>query len=507
MSEPAADPRRLDPAQARRLLGAMSLRPSERVLCLGPEGAALGGVAAILVGPTGHIEEADPAAAAGETLPYPDDGFDAVVIDLTTPHPEQSHLLTEVARVTAPTGRVAFAMPRPADGNPEPVQQLGDAAGLRGVATRSDPAADSESEPVEFVTAFPPLPASADSPTTVVRRPKPAGQPGRRRLLVAAAALVVAAAAGVAWGLAGAGPGDVAPGGGSGPLAGDTELDIDQRGAEGQLAAEDAPAGGGLPTDNSDADSSSGSGNGSGSAGSSGSGGGQPSNRPPDIESPGLTSAGLLLTIAAKVTDPDGDDVSLLFDIDGMEVDPAQTCSHPTCKGEEQPGDFPTVAGVRLDFADIGYRSDVAVTITATDSHGATTRETYSHTISASTRVSFRDLNYAIDDPSACFSETDSRVLSFTVVLDGAVPLKLSRDQTISTSNASGTLDTERPAGWHGKQPPPLEVFLSATLSDIGTTAFAAPRTYTGNAEETVNVFRKTPCAGSLTYVITFTTT
>ncbi len=213
-----------------------------------------------------------------------------------------------------------------------------------------------------------------------------------------------------------------------------------------------------------------------------------------------------MLTIAPEVSDPDGDDVTLLFEVNGTTVDPAQTCSTIGCKGEEQPGDFPDRAAVLLDFADVGYAADVAVTIIATDAHGATSRETYSHAVSARTRVSFRDFSYTIDDPAACFSDTASRVLSFSREFKGAFSSIHMRELTISASSPSGTLDIDRAGEWHGTPSPPLEVSLSVSLSGIGTTAFAAPRSYSSDAQETVNIGRGSPCEGVVTYRITFQT-
>jgi SAM-dependent methyltransferase len=524
MSEPASDPRLLDAAQARRMLGTLALRPNERVLCLGPDGGAVPGVATILVGPTGRIVEADPAAVtAGAPLPYPDSEFDAVILDLTEPYPDHARLLTEIARVTAPTGRIALTVARPADGDPIPVQRLAEAAGLRGVAVRTDPAPTSGSEPVEFVTAFPPRPAGSGeddvtAQTAEFHPPKPAsepepGQPSRsrrRRLLLAGsvAALVVAAAVGVAWGLASDDPDQGAQASQSG-LADDAAGDLEQPGPQ---DADEPLAGGGTPTDSPGDESDSGSGSASESSSSSGtesgSGGGQPSNNPPVIDLPGLTSGGLVLFVAPEASDPDGDAVTLLFEVEGMTIDPAQTCSTLGCKGEEQPGDFPHAAAIPLDFADTGYRSDVAVTITATDSHGATSRQTYAHTVSARTRVNFRELTLAFNDPAACFSDQDTRVLTFSLDLTGAIDATSgSGGITISGSSSGIKLAGGQGGTYDGEEPPPVGVLLSVTLSDIGSTGFAAPRQHTGDTEEIVTAFRNSPCAGTLTYVITHETT
>jgi hypothetical protein len=515
MSEPTSEPRRLSAAQARRLLSALSLRPGERILCLGPDGGPVPSVAAILVGPTGRIVEANPAAVtAGEPLPYPDDEFDAVIIDVIAPHPHQAHLLTEAGRVTAPTGRIALATPPPSSQESASAPQLAEAAGLRGVAVRTDTATEADTEPVELVTAFPPRPATAGdyAATTELHQATPAAQPApaspvgqpaksrRTRMLVGATtALAVAAAAGVLWGLAGADPGQDSPEDQSDVLAGTAGLDVDQPGADGQPAADDPPTGDGLPTNDtgSDLESDSGASVGSGgSGGSSGSGGGQSSNRPPVIDSPGLDSGGLLLRLNPEVSDPDGDDVTLLYDVDGMEVDPIQQLGVcPT----------PTDCRVDLDFADIGYQRDIPVTIIATDTHGAATRETYSHSIQAVTEVNFTEFRYAIDDPGACFRTLEGRDLSYRVSLNGAIAAVIEDSPRITALTPSGPLGGTRVAVYEGEQPPPLSVSIQVTLSDFRRTTFTASP-YSSDEKGTVVIARNSSCEGVVRFEVRFET-
>jgi hypothetical protein len=464
MSEPASDSRRLDPAQARRMLGGLSLRPNERVLCLGPDNGALPGVAAILVGPTGRIVEADPAAVtAGAPLPYPDDEFDAVILDLTTPRPEQTHLLAEAARVTAPTGRVAIAMSHQ-DRSPVPAQQLAEKAGLRGVAVRSDPGTDSGTTPVEFVTAFPPVPGKPRDDTDITTEIHLPGQateptPSRRRHLVLAgsvAALVAAAAVGVVWSLAGAGTDT--PVGGSDVLAGDTEPGIDQP------AADDAPAGGALPTDDpdsgssaastseSDTSSSSGDSDSSGGSGSGSAGGGEPENQPPVIEDMGLSRPGpegLMLLIEPNVSDPNGDDVSVSIEVDGEPlqiVDPAR----------------PKVA-FRFSYDEVGAEHEAAVAVTATDAHGASTQQTETYRLVAYHALRLTNMRFTVTNPTDCFADEPVRRLIANIQI---ADNNFQRDEELRADRS----DIQLSPGYTAIRPDPIEVHVSVDITFAGKT-------------------------------------
>ncbi|HEX6195769.1 MAG TPA: hypothetical protein VFZ37_07655 [Jiangellaceae bacterium] len=421
-------PVRLDPAQARRMLGALSLRPNERVLCLGPAGGALPGVAAILVGPSGHIAEADPAALTGRTLPYPDGEFDAVAIDLSALDPKQTNqLLAEVARVTTPTGRVTYAVPRLAGGNPAPAQQA-QAAGLRGVAIRTDPGADHEGVPVEFVTAFPPVPAEpgADTETTAqihLREPaaNPA-QPRRRRQVLAGsvAALVGAAAVAVVWSLAGADRQD----GGSDLLARGAELDVDPPGADGRPADDNPLADGGQQTDDTDTNSAStsetgaGSSSGSSDSGSSSNtgsesdstGGGEPVNQPPVIEDMGLSvpgPEGLALLIEPIVSDPDGDEVSVAIEVDGEPLQIADPAG-------------PRIM-FRFSYDEVGETHDATVTVIATDTLGNSSQRTETHQLVAKYYVRVAGVLFRITNTADCFADDPRRSVTGSIRLSGAV--------------------------------------------------------------------------------------
>jgi hypothetical protein len=228
---------------------------------------------------------------------------------------------------------------------------------------------------------------------------------------------------------------------------------------------------------------------------SSGSGGGQRSNRPPIIESPGLASNGLVLSIEPEVSDPDGDEVTLLFDVNGTEVDPAQT-----------PGDDPTTAEVMLNLADVGYRSNVPITIIATDSRGAATRQMYSREVTARTTVLFHNLDLMFHDPEACFNAGD-REMSFQLDLTGAIEDSEGIGGFIVSERNSLSLYRGQPREYEGEEPPPVQFNLSVTMPGIGFLVFAAPRTYTSDADVSVNAFTGTPCEGTLRYSITYDVT
>jgi hypothetical protein len=313
--------------------------------------------------------------------------------------------------VTAPTGRIAFAAVPPADGDPLPVLRLATDTGLRGVTVRPDPGTGTGTggAPVEFVTAFPPVPAGStdDAPTAELHLPEPAGPPGRRRLVLVAAAtaaLVLAAAAGVGWGLAGPEPGAEAPGGGSGLAAGDPELDVDQPGVDGQPAADDPPAGGGLPAGGSGSGPGSDSGSGPGS-GSGSSGGGGPENQPPVIEDLSLSSDGLSLRIETVVSDPDGDEVSLAIEVDGV-----LRTIHDGNK-----------AFAAFSYSDVGEEHEASVTVTATDPDGASAWQTASHLLVAKTTVTVRNVTFRILSTASCFDAAPAHRIVGRLTLSGVV--------------------------------------------------------------------------------------
>jgi hypothetical protein len=256
-----------------------------------------------------------------------------------------------------------------------------------------------------------------------------AGRGGNRRVAVlAAVSVVLAIAVGIGWGLSGADDPDTPPG----PAADDTGpggLDLPGSSSEPTGQASEAPAGTGSGT-------GSGSGSGSGS-GAGNSGGGPSANQPPRIEDPGLSSDGLLLAIQPTVSDPDGDDVSLLFEVDGEAVPPAD----------------PTRAEVRFDLDEVDYQHEASVTITATDSLGATTSETFTHALAAISTVRVTDISFKVDQPAVCFADEPTRTLRVTLQLSGHVTDSRDSTRALSRNRPEVTLLGEASAEVVGERP------------------------------------------------------
>ena len=389
----------LDPPWVPRMLRMLSLRPGERVLCVGPASDAMASHAAALVGPTGRVVTAPQPELEAESE------FDAVVVDLTTAEGSPAGALAAIAGKTAPVGRIAVAVPPSAA---DQIRQLAQRAGLRGVTIHhpADPEAESGNDLVRLVTAFPPKPdlsagdgeATAEIAVPADAVPADAVPPirPRRRLLVAGAlaAVVVAAGAGVVWALVDGDSGEDSLAEVVGPPLDGTAADADIPVA-GEQAATDTPDSGDLPAGESstnragaggDADSGGDSGSGSG-GGSAGSGGDQPPNAAPVIESPGIDSRGLLLAIEPIVSDPDEDDVSLLFEIDGETVDPVTNTGGESGAFRVEATGNPALALVRFNVDQVDYSHDAAVAITATDSRGAQTSQSFVHMVNAITTV------------------------------------------------------------------------------------------------------------------------
>jgi hypothetical protein len=224
------------------------------------------------------------------------------------------------------------------------------------------------------------------------------------------------------------------------------------------------------------------------------------------IEDAGLSSDGLLLQVAPTVTDPEGDDVSLLFEIDGHEVNPATTCfEHPTCDGGEDPSATPTKASAVFDHTEVGYQHDVAVTIVATDGRGATSRETFTHELEANSTVIFRDLRFTVGNLEDCFREGSSRSLSYKLDLSGAIERNFAGSGvSVNERTRHYFLGVRNNVIGFAGQPPALLVNFSASLEGVGSVGFAAPRQYRQSEDVVVPFFTSHDCGGQFRYRIQF---
>jgi len=339
-----------------------------------------------------------------------------------------------------------------------------------------------------------------DEPTAALPGP---GTPARRRLALigAAAGLVVAVAVAAGLALSGGDRPDRDDLGGQAEAAGPDDRAESSGGPVAAGAGPDQPASP-EPAGGADGGDEPGAPVGAG-GGSGGPGGGAPGNQPPVVEDAGLTSDGLILRIAPTVSDPDGDGVALLFEVDGQLVDPATTCfSDPLCKGDELDTATPTKAAVRLDHTRVGYRPEASVVIVATDRRGATTRETFSHQLTAVAMVAFRDLRFRVADPAACFRDEPERKLTAAVELTGAVTYANRYGRTLTANRSSVPLDAPRTVELAGQAPPPLRVSLSGSFAGWSQ-GFAAPRTYQQSQQVVVPAFTQDPdCSGEFAFSV-----
>jgi hypothetical protein len=262
--------------------------------------------------------------------------------------------------------------------------------------------------------------------------------PHRRvRMMVAAvAATVLAIGVGTVWGLAGADDNRseaadaaspfTAPGG-SPDIFGDAFASPGPLGGGGS-----STGGGGFPG---------GSGSGSGPGDS---GGGPPGNRPPVIEDPGLSSDGMTLRIAPSVTDPDGDEVDVGYDVLG--------------KGFLSVAERPTYTFPVKDF---GYSRKAEVTIVAIDAHGATTQETFTHQLEAVSTVVLEDATVTVRAPQICFANAAAERFTADLRLRRAVVLDRPISKELTLENPAATLLPDPVEAVVSGQPPQLDVFLA----------------------------------------------
>lgn len=264
------------------------------------------------------------------------------------------------------------------------------------------------------------------------------------------------------------------------------------------------------PAESSGDEPSTSGGSDSGGTSSGGSGGGEPANRPPVIEDPGLSSDGMLLTIAPTVSDPDGDDVTLLFEVNGETVDPATDTGGESGAFRTERTDDPTVAVVKFLYREVGFSPEASVAIAATDDRGAQISESFALDLSARTTVSVGEAVFELADPSSCFERPETSVaLVYRLEFSGAI------EQTsdgIGSVGSDGRVviagpSTER---YEGVEPPPLKAAVSATLvrqlPDGRWTVEFGPRETGGPNIGRLNldVARGTPCEGVLSFSLGF---
>jgi hypothetical protein len=276
------------------------------------------------------------------------------------------------------------------------------------------------------------------------RRPR-----SRTQVIVAALAVtVLAVGVGVVWGIAGAtdqrvGTAREPLGDPQSPPGGTTGGALDG------LSSPGAVTGGGDPSGGSGSGLGAGSGSGTGPGGGPGSsGGGGPGNRPPVIEDPGLSSDGLILTVAPTVSDPDGDQVRVEVTADGQPVGMS--------------GDPPR-GTVAYPYQTYGAEPEASVTIVVTDAGGASAQETVSHQLRAVTTVTLQDVRFTLSQPNNCFGDVRARRLVGTLILSGPVRETVSFNEELRLDRTAVTLLDSREGTGSGA--PAESVILSADLA------------------------------------------
>jgi hypothetical protein len=123
------------------------------------------------------------------------------------------------------------------------------------------------------------------------------------------------------------------------------------------------------------------------------------------IEDLSLSSDGLSLRIETVVSDPDGDEVSLAIEVDGV-----LRTIHDGNK-----------AFAAFSYSDVGEEHEASVTVTATDPDGASAWQTASHLLVAKTTVTVRNVTFRILSTASCFDAAPAHRIVGRLTLSGVV--------------------------------------------------------------------------------------
>lgn len=206
-----------------------------------------------------------------------------------------------------------------------------------------------------------------------------------------------------------------------------------------------------------------------------------PSNQPPIIEDPGISSDGMELAIAPVVSDPDNDPVEVFFELDGTRLiipQDADSATTTVTRGSD-------------------YVVDVSVAIGVTDSAGNEVVETFDHELQAVTTVTVRDLRFTVAS-SACFEEEAAQRIEANIQLRGAAEQVSNVSRELRADNSEVTLVDEATGELAG-EPPSQRVFVLPALDgrlDSHDLSHSAPE------EVLVPMFETLPCQGFLSYEI-----
>jgi hypothetical protein len=228
-----------------------------------------------------------------------------------------------------------------------------------------------------------------------------------------------------------------------------------------------------------------------------------PSNDDPVIEELNVTSHGRTVTIAGRVTDPDGDPISLHFQIQ------AAGSTRILAEGQNDA----TAAGViEFDFervVDLGddTAADVIVGLRADDGNGGEASRTVEHRVQGMTLVSISDITFTVAKPESCFSGSAAVTLGDEIIIAGLPGINGTIDvsQELRADIPGAVVATAVSAEVDGDQWGALVVFLGSATKVDGTRQNLGKTStfHDGTGPVTVQVAADRSCGGFLTYAIT----
>jgi hypothetical protein len=148
-------------------------------------------------------------------------------------------------------------------------------------------------------------------------------------------------------------------------------------------------------------------------------------NQPPEIEDPGISSRGMTVFVLPAVSDPEGDTVEVVVEVDGE-------------RALEGKADDPALWRT-LDPADVGYEHEATVVISAEDARGNITTETFVQPVQHRREVALRDMTF--------------RLVDVGCIAVGFRPFDLFVDFSFS-----GAVTDEGSAGWPVPEVHPVEL-------------------------------------------------
>lgn len=244
------------------------------------------------------------------------------------------------------------------------------------------------------------------------------------------------------------------------------------------------------PTDFGSATTASGGGTSGAGAGSGG--GSNPTttttaNQPPIIEDPGITSTGMRLNVAPLIADPDSDALTIDISAEPGGVVSCDGCPPGPIKG----GQF------RYDPAEVGFASDVVVSIRVADGAGNETVETFEHRLLAISTVELR-ANFNMTGASACFSDKAAVRLAGEIEAGGSISDTFSFSEELRPDRTRILIVADS-REIVGEGPSPLTVSFNGELDEH---VDSTEREFVRTDQVIENLFTNQSCRGSLIWTV-----